>query len=75
MEPLRTYSALLVGFALGFIASNLLVVASMENARLRTQVDLLNLQVTTMRDDADAREARLGEIIAAVDEQLDQQRQ
>jgi len=73
MESLRTYSAGLVGFALGFVASNLLVVASMENARLRAQVDLLNLQVTTMRDDADARESRLEEIIQAVNDQLDQE--
>lgn len=69
MDSLRTYSAGLVGFALGFVASNLLVVASMENARLRAHVELLNLQVTTMRDQADAREDRLAEIIAAIDEQ------
>ena len=69
MESLRTYSAALVGFALGFVASNLLVVASMENARLRAHVQLLNLQVTTMRDQADAREERLAEIIAAIDEE------
>ena len=60
MDSLRTFSAGLVGFALGFVASNLLVVASMENARLRTQVELLNLQVTTMHTAADARESRAG---------------
>ena len=70
MESLRTYSAGLVGFALGFVASNLLVVASMENARLRAQVELLNVQVTTMRTAADDREERLAEIIAAVNEQF-----
>ncbi len=70
MESLRTYSAALVGFALGFVASNLLVIASMENARLRAQVELLNLQVTTMRTAADDREERLEEIIAAVNEQF-----
>ena len=70
MESLRTYSAGLVGFALGFVASNLLVVASMENARLRAQVELLNQQVTTMRTAADDREIRLEEIIAAVEEQF-----
>ena len=70
MESLRTYSAGLVGFALGFVASNLLVIASMENARLRAQVELLNQQVTTMRSAADDREERLEEIIASVEEQF-----
>lgn len=71
MESGRTFTSGLVGFALGFVASNLLVVASMENARLRTQVELLHEQVSTMRGTEVAREARVQEIIAAVDEQLD----
>ena len=70
MESGRTYTAALVGFVLGFVASNLLVVASMENARLRTQVGLLYEQVLTMRGNEDAREARIHEIIMSVDEQL-----
>jgi hypothetical protein len=70
MESLRSYSAGLVGFALGFVASNLLVIASMENARLRAQVELLNQQVQTMRTAADDREERLEEIIASVEEQF-----
>ena len=71
MENVRTFTSVLFGFALGFVASNLLVVASMENARLRTQVELLHEQVGTMRGASDAREARVQEIIAAVDEYLD----
>jgi hypothetical protein len=71
MENARTFTSVLVGFALGFVASNLLVVASMENARLRTQVDLLHEQVITMRGTDDVREARVQEIIAAVDEYMD----
>jgi hypothetical protein len=55
---------------LGFVASNLLVIASMENARLRAQVELLNQQVQTMRTAADDREERLEEIIASVEEQF-----
>jgi hypothetical protein len=70
MESGRTYTAGLVGFVLGFVASNLLVVASMENARLRAQVGLLYEQVLTMRGNEDAREARIQEIIMSVDEQL-----
>jgi hypothetical protein len=71
MENVRTFTSVLVGFVLGFVASNLLVVASMENGRLRTELDSLHEQVSTMRGAADAREARVQEIIASVDEYLD----